>query len=214
MTYNPEIPLVTAAPKDSALPIQVNFSQFASIFSSLSATVNYNHMPLNDTNEGKHGAVIFQNQTLDPGVTDDYDVLYAKNATSSVSTEPQLFVQIPKFLPTNLDSTNAPNNPMQLTYSTVNTTGPIYYSFLPGGYIFYFGNVTGTALNPYTVTLSPTPTSIIACFAFPNTVEANSVHNPLKMSVVNNSPTGFKVYTNLSNGPATYNFNWMAIAQA
>ncbi len=210
MTYDPQIPLVTESPKDSASPIQVNFSQFASIFSSLVGGVTYNHMPLNNLQQGKHGAVLFQNQILDPGVDQDLTVLYSKNATSHASTEPQLFVQIPKFLPTNEDTTNAPNAPMQLTYNSVNTAGPVYYSFLPGGYLIYFGNVT-TLISPQLVTLSPVPTELLIAIAMPNTVEANSTHQAIKISTDIVTTSTFNVYTSFT-GSRT--FNWVAIARA
>ncbi len=211
MTYDPKIPLVTESPKDSASPIQVNFSQFASIFSSLIGGVTYNHMPLNNTQQGKHAAVLMQAQSADLGVEQDLAILYAKNATSNVSIEPQLFVQIPKFLPTDLDSRDAPNTPMQLTYNTVDIAGPIYHSFLPGGYIIYFGNVINTVLSPYTVTLAPIPTEIILALATPNTVELGSTHQPIKISTNVTSISTFDVYTSFTG---TRSFNWIAIARA
>jgi len=215
MTYDPEIPLSTESPLTSASPIQVNFDQFAKIFSKSVLGVLYNHMPFNDANQGKHAAMIFQNQSLDPNVVEDLVALYAKSAISAVSTEPQLFAKIPKFLPTDLDTTNAPNDPMQLTYNSVNTAGPVYYSFLPGGYILYFGMVTLTGSNPHTITLSPVPTTVIACFAFPQTLAVASPNQPLKISVFNNQPApgSFKVYVDLA-GNALYSFSWMAVAKA
>jgi hypothetical protein len=216
MTYNPEQPLVTDTPQISAPFIQVNFAQFAAIFSKLIGGVNYNHMPMNDENQGKHAAMIFENQILDPGVEGDLTVLYSKDAASHASTEPQLFAQIPKFLPTDLDTTNAPNDPMQLTYNSVNTAGPMYYTFLPGGYIVYFGMVIATALIPYTITLSPVPSEVISIFAFPQTVDLTSAHQPLKISVFNNQPApgSFNVYTIFPAGINFYDFSWMAIAKA
>ncbi len=210
MTYDPQIPLVTESPKTSASPIQVNFSQFAAIFSKLIGGVTYNHMPFNNTQQGKHAAVMMQNQTLDPEVTEDMSVLYSKNATSNISTEPQLFVKIPKFLPTNLDATDAANIPMQLTYNSVGLSGPIYYSFLPGGYLIYFGNVT-TASSPHLVTLSPIPSQILVAMATPNQVELNSTHQPIKISTNVLTSSTFNVYTNFTGARS---FNFFVIARA
>lgn len=213
MTYDPKIPLSTQSPLTSASPVQVDFSQFAAIFSKLALGVFYNHMPFNNSNQGKHASVIFQNQTLDPGVTEDLGVLYGKNATSAASTEPQLFAQIPKFLPTQTDTTDAPNAPMQLTYNSVNISGPVYHSFLPGGYIFYFGIITATNLIPHTITLTPTPTKILIAIANPNTVESGSTHRPLKISANITSANTFDVYSSFSP-LAQYDFSWMAVAIA
>lgn len=215
MTYDPQIPLVTESPLTSASPIQVNFDQFAKIFSNLSGMVNYNHMPFNNPHQGKHGAMVFQNQTVDPEVTGDWASLYPKNVTSAAGTEPQLFARIPKFLPTEIDTTDATNSPMQLTYNSVNTSGPMYYSFLPGGYIWYFGRVILTAANPHTITLSPIHGEIMACFAFPETIgSGSSAGRPLKISVFNKQPNpqSFKVYVTLA-GSTLYSFSWMAIAK-
>lgn len=211
MTYDPQIPLVTESPKNSASPIQVNFSQFAAIFSKLIGGINYNHMPINNVQQGKHGAVLMQNQTTDPGVTEDLDVLYSKNATSNISTEPQLFVQIPKFLPTDLDTTDAPNTSMQLTYNNVDLTGPIYHSFIAGGYIVYFGNVINTVNSPETITLAPIPSEIVMAIATPNTVELNSTHQPIKISVKVTNPNIIDVYTSFTGARS---FNWVVVARA
>lgn len=210
MTYDPQIPLVTKSPNDSASPIQVNFSQFAAIFSNLAGGVTYNHLPFNNTQQGKHGAVLFQNQSADPGITGDLAVLYAKNATSNTSTEPQLFAQIPKFLPTDNDTTNAENTPMQLTFNSVNIAGPVYYSFLPGGYIFYFGNVT-TNNDIEQITLAPIPTELLVMIATPNTVESSSPNRPIKISVNKISNSIFNVYTTFAGSRS---FNWFAIGRA
>lgn len=211
MTYNPQIPLVTESPQNSASPIQVNFSQFASIFSSTALGVVYNHMPLNDGQQGKHGAILFQEQTQDPGVDQNLAAIYPKEATSAAGNQTQLFLQIPKFLPTDQDSTNAPNDPMQLTYNSVGLAGPVYYSFLPGGYLFFFGSNTLVASSPTTITLSPTPTKILIAIATPNTVDTTPQNQPLKISTNITSATTFDVY--VSFAPlVNYNFNWMAIA--
>ena len=214
MTYDPLIPLATESPATSASPIQVNFDQFAKIFSKLVGGVFYNHLPFDNANSGKHASVIFQNQTLDLGVTEDLTVLYAKNATSNIATEPQLFVQIPKFLPTEIDTTEATNAPMQLTYNAVNVAGPIYQSFLPGGYIIYFGMITANSLIPYTITLSPVPTKILIAIANPNTLELNGDHRPLRISTNITSQSTFDVYAFFTTGVTVYDFTWMAIAQA
>lgn len=161
MTYDPTIPRVTDSPLLSAPEIQPNFQQYAAIFSRIAGGVTYNHIGLNLQHQGKHGAVIFEKQTADPGVTQDLTVLYNKNATSAASTEPQLFAQIPQFLPTAQDTNPGPNAGMQLTYNKVNIAGPQYQSFLIGGYLLYMGTVGAGVLGDVIVTLVPKPSEIL-----------------------------------------------------
>jgi hypothetical protein len=199
MTYNPEIPIETASPNDSASPIQVNFSQFASIFA-------LNHIAMNNTNQGKHGTVIMQKQTDDPSVAIDESILYCKNATTKAGTQPQLFSRIQKFLPN-----DGANDPVQLTYNSVGLTAPIYYSFLPGGYLIYFGS----AVKGATVTLTPTPTKILCAQAFPTGTGAAN-HGAAKTNVpydvwVTVTQVGATVKINSTRAPNGSAFLWMAI---
>jgi len=205
MSYNPLIPEPTESPYTSASPIQVNFAQFASIFSNPLGGVTYNHVALNNPNQGKHAAVLMQNQSVDPPVINTLDVIYPKNATSKVSTEPQLFLKIPEFLPIPQDGNKPGNLPMQLTYNSVGTAGPIYYSFLPGGYLLYFGSVTALGF----ITLSPVPTTILMAIAIPNNITAG-LPNTVSTEIAANN-TGFTIY---SNAVGVFSFTWMAVAVA
>lgn len=213
MTYNPEIPLVTESPDTSSNPIQVNFSQYNSIFSNLVAGVYYNHMQMNLANRGKHGAMIFEKQTTDPTVVQDQADIYAKDATSNTSTEPQLFARIPVFLPTKFDTTQATNTPMQLTFNSVDTAGPIYHSFLPGGLIVYFGSVSDIAPA---IVLTPQPTEILIAMAFPNNSTTLGQPIPYNVSTRINGNTSFNIYSDLNfTGPVVaYTFTWIAIGRA
>jgi hypothetical protein len=209
MTFNPDTPAPLESPANTASPIQVNFAQFASIFSNTIGGIVYNHMPFNDLNgnQGKHGAVIFQEQSGDPGIIGDMIALYNKQASSALGSQDQLFVQIPQFLPTDTDPTPAPNDPMQLTYNQVNTSAPIYQSFLIGGYLIYFGSATSSGSNPTTatITLSPMPTKILCAQAYPQVLGQN-------IWVTINTPTKFTISS--TNAPALSTFLWMAIAQS
>lgn len=212
--YNPLIPLPTDSPNTSSSPIQVNFAQFQAIFSTLTAGVNYNHMPMNDPNQGKHAAILMENESTDPGVTGDYTVLYNKNAVTKASTQPQLFVQIPKFLPTTGDTTNAPNDPMQLTYNSVNIAGPQYYSFMPGGYLIYFGSTNNIAAS---IVLSPVPTAIVCAISLPTATGSASngggtrTNIPYDSNVVVTQPGTVKINSSRAPGGAT--FFYLIIAQ-
>lgn len=216
MTYQPTAPFVTKSPKDSAVDILNNYSKIASVFSQTVGSVIYNHMPFNNQFQGNHAAILFQNINGNPGVTGDLTNLYAVNAISNISPspgQPQLFAQIPKFLPTELDPTIAPNTPMQLTFNQVNLTGPIYQGFLAGGYLIYTGNVsTNTApTTPFSINLSPIPTKVLCAIAMPNTVETGSTHQPIQISAQKINSGLVQVYTNFTG---TRNFNFIIIAQA
>jgi len=215
MTYSPDKPDEGPSPAIDVVQIQTNFSQFASIFSN-------NHTALNDKNQGAHEGVILTRQLFDPGVTEDLAVLYAKNAGSKAGSQLQLFVQIPKFLPTGQDTTNAKNVGMQLTYNSVNTAGPIYQSFLPGGYLLYQGSVSGNTtpnvLIADTVILSPAPTKILVAIATPNTMTSVGIAIPFNVSTTINTVTNDRFVINstgnASGGSIPYSFVWMAIATA
>lgn len=206
--FNPLKPDAGPSPALDAPTIQNNFATYAAIFASTVGGVNYNHTAMNNINQGDHEVVLMEVQLADPGVTQDLDVLYAKNAISNVSTQPQLFVQIPKFLPTADDTTNAPNAPMQLTYNTVNIAGPVYQSFIAGGYIVYMGSTTNIALP---VILSPIPTQILIAIAEPNKMNGNI---PFMVSTVINNATHdrFTIFSSGITNP--YTFCWMAVAIA
>jgi len=199
MTYSPIIPQSQPSPAATQVQIQTNFAQFASIFA-------LNHSALNTKNQGDHEKVILEKQASDPGVVNDLVALYCKDASSKAGTQPQLFSQILKFLPTPNDPTDALNIGMQLTYNTVNTAGPNQFqSFLPGGYILYFGTVTATG----TVTLSPAPTAIWCAIAFPNNIQSNTP-NTVSTNVLNNSQ--FDILSSTAIG--VFSFTWIVIASA
>jgi hypothetical protein len=214
MTYSPNIPEPSSSPKSSVSSIQTNYSQFASIFSSTSGGVIYNHVPFNDFNQGKHAAVLIQNQSGDIGIGDTQSlaILYSKNATAATGgPQPQLFVQIPRFLPTDLDTTKFLNPGMQLTYNTVNISGPIYQSFIVGGYILYFGSTT-TIGTP--IVLSPTPTKILCVQAISQgtSTVGGQTNVPYDVGVVVTQPKTININSTMAPGGAK--FLWMAIAQA
>jgi len=199
MTYSPTKPDTGPSPLLDVSQIQTNFSVYATTYA-------VNHAALNSLNQGDHEAVVMELQTTDPGVTDTYDVVYCKNATTHAGTQPQLFVQVPKFLPTINDPRNKENVPMQLTYNQVNTAGPVYQSFLAGGYLLYFGTTSNIATN---ITLSPAPTKILSVIATPYQVGTNNI--PWNVSVTILSNTQFKINSTVAIG--VYTFGWVAIAR-
>lgn len=148
--------------------------------------------------------------SLDPGVNNNFTALYPKNVTAATGgTKPQLFIQVPKFLPTNEDSTNAPNIGMQLTCNQVNTAGPQYQSFLPGGYLIYWGttNNIGTV-----ITLSPAPSKILVAIATANTM-TTAGNGPFDVSTSVLSASTFRINSqlNVGGGVIAYSFGWYAI---
>ena len=99
---------------------------------------------------------------------------------------------------------------MQLTYNTVNTSGPNQYqSFLPGGYILYLGTTNTVGSK---ITLVPQPTKILIAIAEPNNVSGGVGSEPNSVSTtVASDNTGFTIRSNASG---SFTFCWMAIAQA
>lgn len=199
MTYSPTEPQDLPPPVTATAQIRTNFSQFQTVFSE-------NHTALNNSNQGKHEAVIFEEQAIDPGVIGDYVAMYAKSVINTSSTAPQIFIQVPQFLPN-----NQPNLPEQLTFNSVNTAGPQYQTFLPGGYIMYFGNVSSV---PVTITLSPVCSEILSVIANPNAFTSAILPGTfLPLTVFVNILNSTQFTINSMNLPATYSFKWVAIAK-
>lgn len=195
MTYLPNKPDQGSSPSIDVSTIQGNFAAFNNAFS-------VNHIAMNQQKQGDHAAIIFQLQSADPGVTQDLDVLYNKNATSNAGTQPQLFVQIPLFLPTANDTTNAPNAPMQLTYNSVNVAGPQYQSFITGGYLVFMGTTTDITVP---ITLSTAPTALLLAIATPNTLNGSTYWKCATQILTSST---FKI---ISNATGIYSFTWIAI---
>jgi hypothetical protein len=192
LVYSPLIPQGPPSPADQVVDVQTNFLTYATGF-------NANHTPLNINKQGDHEGVLLTLQALDPGVTQNLTVLYCRNATSNAGTQPQLFVQIPAFIP----DINPKNPPMQLTYNTVGLSGPQYQSFLPGGYLFYWGTVS---INVSTnVPLNPVPTSILMAMAYPT-----NAFSPVGVS--RTSANTFSIVPLVPSAVQTYQY--MVIAQA
>jgi hypothetical protein len=198
MTYSPSIPQDLPPPSVSVDFIRTNFSQYALVFDN-------NHEALNKNSQGKHTNVILQNQSIDPTITSNFDTFYSKSVISNSSTSEELFVKIPQFLP--IPNTNLP---MQLTFNSVNNSAPVYQSFIAGGYILYFGQITNA---PATITLSPKPKKIVCAIANGNTFTTVGTPSPLDASVlVNANNFQFDIYsTGSTSAPGGYLITWFAI---
>jgi hypothetical protein len=215
MTFSPTTPQSQPSPAATQAQIQTNFAEYARIFA-------LNHSAINSSNQGDHEDVILTSQTVDPGVTEDLVVLYCKNATSLSGMQPQLFAQIKKFLPNAADTQNAPNTPMQLTFNVVNTAGPQYQSFLPGGYLLYFGVDSGVTVPNVaiadTIILSPAPTQILLAIAIPNTMTTIGTPIPFTVATAVNTVTNdrFVIHSggNFNGGAIAYSFTYIVIAKA
>lgn len=202
MTYVRDTPEALPSPKDTQAQIQTNFAQYALKFL-------VNHTAMNKANQGDHEAVVMEIQVIDPGVTEDLVALVCKPAFSNIGFQAQLFSQIKKFLPTPQDSRDAPNLGVQLTYNTVNTVGPTQFqSFLPNGYVLYFGTLTGTG----TVTLNPTPSFILCAIAIPNNLTTVGTPTPNTVSTTPLNNFQFNILSSTASGTDT--FTWLVIAKA
>ncbi len=207
MTYNPNQPSSSSSPTSSVASIRTNYAIFASIFSNQVLGINYNHMPLNDVNQGKHAAVMMLNVGVPYPASLSGTVLGLKSVnTVGAGNHPQLFVKVPRFLPTTLDTTPQPQtSEMQLTYNVVNLAGPIFQSFLPGGYILYMATTTTTGSN---ITVTPTPTKIVMVQAVCQATRVSKI--PFQCNVTVTQPDKFLI---TSDAPALSNFRYMVIAQ-
>ena len=193
MTYDPNTPQALPSPKDTQAQIQTNFAQFAAKFL-------INHSAMNSSNQGDHEAVVLQNQSVDPGVTQDLVSLFCKSVVSQSGTEPQLFARLKQFIPL------ITNSPIQLTYNTVNIVGPNQFqSFLPGGYLLHFGTVSALG----TVTLIPAPTEIVIAMAMPNNIQSG-IPNTVSTNILNNSQ--FQILSSTATG--VFSFTWITISRA
>ncbi len=201
MTYSTLKPDAGPSPKIDVDQIRTNFQVFENTFT-------INHTDMNKANSGDHDVVLLKVTTENPSVTENLDVLYSKLAISKVAPagEPQLFVKIPKFLPTDLDRTPASNKEMQLTYSTVNTAGPQYQSFFPGGYVMYTGSTTNYNVN---IVLSPEPTAILCIIATVFNVNTSMVPQKCSARIIDNKT--FKIDSSITG---LYTIGWTVIAQA
>ena len=196
MTYDPNTPQAQPSPAAMQAQIQTNFAQWAAQFVK-------NHSAMNSSNQGDHEAVIMQNQSADPVVLQDLVALYTKIAPAFTQSQPQLFAKIKQFLPL------VANLGVQLTYNTVNLVGPNQFqSFLPGGYILYFGTVNIVGV----VTLVPAPASIICAIAIPNNLTTIGTPIPNDVSTFPISNSQFQILSSTATG--AYTFTWLVIAKA
>ncbi len=205
MTYDPNIPQDLPSPSVIVDKIRLNFSQYADVFDN-------NHSPLNNSNQGKHTNVILQEQIMDPEVVGGFDSLYGKSVTATSSISDQVFVRIPKFLPD-----NKPNNPMQLTCSTVKTSAQ-FQTFIAGGYLVYFDTIpSANAINTI-VSLSPAPSEILCVIPNPTKLvfipSAPTVKFPTPIAVTIIDNFRFRIEAPFPNSAQqTGNINWIAIAR-
>jgi len=172
MTYDPNQPDNLPPPNVGIDSVRANFSEYADGFDN-------NHVALNASNQGKHTHVILQQQTSDPVIEGNYDSLFIKPVAALFNTSQQLFARIPQFLPI-----DKPNIPTQLTFNIVNTAGPVYQSFMAGGYIVYFGQTTNIAVP---ITLSPAPREIVCVIANSNSFTNVGTPIPNDIGVVVNA---------------------------
>jgi hypothetical protein len=205
MTYDPTIPNADDAPASQQAQIKTNYSTIASIFSSTSGGVVYNHSPFNTANEGKHEAIILEDQVSDPDVTNDYVSLYNKDG--------DIFFRLLQFLPNEI-----PNDPMQLTYTQVNTAGPQYQTFIVGGYILYIGSVSGSTSSSAnittTITLNPVPSQILCPIASSNSLTTTSRVQGLGVATQILSNSQFNIILSspwVSGGAKAYSLTWICI---
>lgn len=200
---------------DSGPSPAIDYAQIQTNFSTFGTAIAANHIGMNLFKQGFHGQVILEKQTVEPTIVGNEAIVFCKDAPSNLGTQPQLFSKIPKFLPTPTDSTQADNTSIQLTYNQVNTAGTVdpkytyYQSFLPGGYILYFGTCTDITA---TITLSPAPTNILIAVATPNTLTTTTFF-PFTVATQILSSNTFKILSTLNTPAIAYSFGFYAIGK-
>lgn len=204
MTYDPNQPTNLPPPNIGIQSVRANFSTYADGFDN-------NHVALNLNNQGKHTNVIMQGQVGDPIVPGGFGAFYSKSVVSASSTSQELFSRIPLFPPIDKN-----NKPIQLTYNSVNTTGsPFYQSFLPDGYVVYFGNIPSAATINTTITLVPAVSRIVCVIPNPTKFAGigSNPARPIQLSVTL-STVNFSQFTINATFPGgTGDINWVAICQ-
>jgi hypothetical protein len=199
MTYSPLIPTDLPPPNVAVNQLRTNFAQYATIFAK-------NHVAINDSNQGKHSTVIFQGQAVDPGVDNSFDAIYGKSVVSASGTNQQIFTQIPQFLPN-----DQPNLPMQLTFNVVNVAGPQYQTFLPGGYVMYFGIAAVVTLGvAIPITINPISSGLILALANANNLFSVVTNQPDDVATAVTGANTFTITSALAI--AGHTFSWVAIA--
>jgi len=221
MSYTFKKPDSGPSPLLDASNIQGNFSTYGTVFGK-------NHVAMNGNNQGDHENIIFETQTLDPGIDTNIDVIFSRNATMRIGIQPEVFLRIPKFLPKTPDWTQNLNDRMQLTYSKADVVGPQYQSWLfgnvdnasqTGAYLIYFGKVSGNTNGNLpttdTVILLNPPTTLLLAIAHPNTLTTSGF--PLRVKTTLNTVTNasFDIVSsgNNTNTNIPYSFLWMAIGR-
>jgi hypothetical protein len=209
--YTSNKPDAGPSPLLDAPIIQANFATFNTVFSNTVGSNVYDHTALNSPLQGHHESIVMNNQAQAPGVAQNLCVLFNMNATNAAGTQPQLWAQITRFLPTGFDTTNPGNPPMLLTYNAVNTSGPIYQSFLPGGYIFYIGTATFGSLN---ITVTPTCTKLLIAVA--TAQNTYSIGGSFRAVAIATTITGTNTFTIFpdTHASAGNTYLWYAIGVA
>jgi hypothetical protein len=134
MTYNKDIPQSTDIQSASQGQLLINFQQLQSIFDANHYTWDFATV----ATRGMHRFATFESQATAPASTATQNALYSK----TVSAAPQLFFR-----------RASSGTEVQMTATAdpvIATTGQ---SFLPGGVIVKWGQVTATS-SPYTITFS------------------------------------------------------------
>lgn len=145
----PSIPTSEQTPAASQPFILINNQNWPTLF-------NVNHGAMNSIVQGQHEEINFKQQSTDPIVTQDLGNLYCKSASNKSGSALQLFWRMKNFI------LSQPNNPEQITFSSVSTSNP-YQSFLIGGYVVYMGTFSlSGAGSTVTVSVSPTPTALLS----------------------------------------------------
>ncbi len=184
MGYNPAIPQAPNPILQSQGQIQPNFQIMANAF-------QVNHVGLTSTNDdlykGMHNILTMQGPQVDPSTSATQIALYNKLDANSI---PELF-----FMP------SSSQTPIQLTYSSLSTSGATQYSFVAGPFVIYGGLVTAATIGQ-TITLSPTTNLIYVGLTTANIRSLSSFTNYIAVPTSINTPVSSFTITYHTPNPA------------
>lgn len=139
-TYDPNIPQPLDALADSQVDLLSNFIKMSEVFAN-------NHIPLESAttaDRGKHGEIELVQRVNTPLNSTTNLSLYTKEGTD---IESQLYY-LPKDPNSEIQITNYQNYDVSMDDSRI-------FTFLPGGFIIYFGFFTMTSAGPFQFELKP-----------------------------------------------------------
>lgn len=200
MNYQPNIPTGT-------LNLSVDYQNLRSNFQALDTIFGVDHVPYSNATaqKGYHESIHFNpvsttstNPTTNyppahPGAISGYGQLMSAQVNDGLSTDTALYFLTGAGILQQLTSNVAPS---------VTANG---YTFIPGGLLLQWGQVSIGSTASFPRPFSATPFGVYTTFT-----RAGSISSNHTLAITSVSTTGFSYSTNLGGSPPT-GFYWIAI---